>query len=253
MAQFIPETSLLDHIYIPFYRPPVKRVENCGNFFTYLEADVNGVTSIINLVTDTVEDGISPVVPFIDIGKFDSETKDWSWVDGSGFPYRIQRNSTDDGWVLKALWPINHVGIELDIDPTILTYDEEGKELGFYSTATNGSLEDRMYPSNPIMVTIEGKILQDKTVYGSENLTTGLTELNTNLNPEFYYNPINNKIYTNQNLLGVNPRNIKIYFYDSINNVSVKARLSTNSGGSSYYTPIVDYYIVKLNGQFLRG
>lgn len=254
MAQFIPESSLLDHIYVPFYRPPIKRVENCSNFFTYLEPDANGVVSIINLRTDTAEGGTTPVVPFIDIGKFDPETKDWAWIDASGFPYRITQSSVDvSGWALKPLWPINHVNEELQFDPTDLTYSEEGKELGFYSSATIDSSTVRIYSSNPVMLTIEGKIIQDKTVYGSENITTGLTELNTELNPEFYYDSINNKIYTNQNLLGVDPSNIKVYFYESANEVSVKARMATNAGGPAYYTPIVDYYIVKLNGQFLRG
>lgn len=250
MAQFLPESSLLDHIYIPFFRDPVKRVENCSNFFTHLEPDANGIFSIINLITDVEDGGTESVVPFIDIGKFDPETKDWFWFDGSGYPYRIKQSSTvEDGWALEAQWPLGYFGTDLEFDPFVLDYAKDGKELGFYSLANS---DIRVFSGSPIFVTIEGKILSDKTVYGNENITTGLTSLNSEVNPEFYYDSITNKIYTNQNLLGVEPQNIKVYFYKSENTVSVKARLSSNAGGPASYTPIVDYYIVKLNGQYLR-
>lgn len=257
MVQFIPESSLLNHVYTPFYSPPIKRVENCADFFTYLEPDSNGITSIINLITDTRQGRTEPVVPFIDIGKFDPETRDWYWVDASGFPYRIYKNSDSDAWFLRPQWPINYIGSELEFDPDILLYSEEGRELGFYSEASffnnNDTTSVRMYSSNPVMITIEGSILSDKTVYGNESVTTGLTSLNPGRNPEFYFDSINNKIYTNQNLLGFDPKHIKVYFYESIGEVRVKARLSSNSGGTAYYSPTVDYYIIKLNGQYLRG
>lgn len=256
MAQFIPESSLLDHVYIPFYSEPNKKVNDCSGYFTFLESDTNGVTSIINLSTeDTTDGGLTPVVPFIDIGKFDPETRDWYWMDASGFPYRISSSTqVTDGWALKAMWPINFEGVELQFNPEFLNYSEDGKELGFYSIATDSSDEEfRMYPSNPIMVTIEGKVLKDKTIYGNESTTTGLTDLNVELNPEFYYNSLTNKIHTNQNLLGFDLKRVKVYYYESIDEISVKARLSTNAGNSAKYTPVIDYYIAKLNGQFLRG
>jgi hypothetical protein len=205
-------------------------------------------------VSETREGAVAPVVPFIDIGKFDPETKDWYWMDASGFPYRIFWDNTRDEWYLNAQWPINHIGDDLYFDPETLNYQETGRELGFYSTATTGNASEFfMYSARPIQITIEGKRLRDTTIYGSENITTGLTQLNTELNPEFYYDSTVNKIYTNQNLIGVDPVNIKVYFYDSADSVSVKCRMSANSGGDAYYTPIVDYYVVKLNGQFLRG
>lgn len=257
MNQFIPESSLLNHIYIPFYNPPAKRVENCSDFFTYIEPDSRGIMSVINLITDSDQGRAEPVVPFIDLGKFDTETKEWFWMDDSGFPYRIYENSESNGWVLRPQWPINYVGSELSFDPDILIYGADGRELGFYSEASitqnDETVTVRMYPGNPVMMTIDGVVLKDKTIYGNDSLTTGLTSLNSERNPEFYFDSINNKIHTNQNLVGFDPRNIKIYFYESIKEVSVKARLNANAGGTAYYSPTVDYYIVKLNGQYLRG
>lgn len=255
MDRFIPETTLLDNIYIPFYRSPEKRVKNCADYFTHFETDNNGVTSIINLVTDTDDDPMHPVVPFIDIGNFDTETKDWYYLDASGYPYRIFASDTSDtGWVLRALWPINYIDKDLDIDPNIVGYKSDGRGLGFYSNATLDGEDISMYTAAPIMVTIDGKALIDKTIYGDRDITTGLTDSNVELNPEFYYDYINNKIHTNQNLLAFDPKHIKVYFYESLNEVSIKARLSSNSGSDAYQTPVVDYYIAKLNGQFLlRG
>lgn len=255
MPRFIPESSLLDNIYVPFYSAPEKRVENCADYFTYLESDMNGVTSVINLVTDTLDEIAKPVVPFIDIRNFDPETKEWYYLDASGYPYRLfSDSSSDTGWVLKTMWPINYINDELTIDTSIVGYTEQGKGLGFYSIATLNGDEINMYPGNPVMVTIDGKTLVDKTVYGTQNMTTGLTTLNSDVNPEFYYDYVNNKIHTNQNLLTYDPKHIKIYFFKSLNEISIKARLASNSGSDAFYTPVVDYYVAKLNGQLLlRG
>ena len=255
MPRFIPETTLLDNIYIPFYGSPQKRVQNCADYFNRFETASNGVTSVINLITDGEDGQPQPVVPFIDIGNFDAETKEWYYLDASGYPYRIYSSDTSDtGWVLRSLWPINYIDKDLDLDPNIVGYAAEGRGLGFYSNATIDGEDVSMYTAAPIMVTINGKALVDKTLYGDRDMTTGLTDLNVELNPEFYYDYSSNKIYTNQNLLAFDPKHIKIYFYESLNEVSVKARLSSNSGSDAYQTPVVDYYIAKLNGQFLlRG
>lgn len=255
MPRFIPESSLLDNIYIPFYSAPEKQVKNCADYFTYLEPDTNGVTSIINLMTDTSDEIAKPVVPFIDLRNFDSETKEWYYLDASGYPYRLfSDSSSDTGWILRALWPINYIDKELMIDTSIVGYTEQGKSLGFYSTAILDGNEINMYPSNPVMITIAGKTLVDKTIYGTRDMTMGISALNSDVNPEFYYDYVSNKIYTNQNLLAYDPNHIKVYFFKSLNEVSIKARLASNSGSDAFYTPVVDYYIAKLNGQFLlRG
>jgi hypothetical protein len=130
MANFIPESSLLNHVYIPFYKPPSKRIENCSNFFTYIEPDSNGLMSIINLVTDNTDGATVPVIPYINIGKYDSETKEWFYVDASGFPYRLFYSNSDQ-WYLNALWPINNINTQLIISPNAISYDSQGKNLDF--------------------------------------------------------------------------------------------------------------------------
>lgn len=247
MSQFIPESSLPNHVYIPFYRKPIKKVKDC-TYFKNIEIGSDGFLSIINL---NDPDG-NPVYPFIDIGNFDIETKSWYWLDIYGFPYRIYRDGSNN-WYLSALWNINNFGKYLYFDPDDLLYDKNGHHLGFYSLSSSNDEEHRMYTSSPIIVTIEGKIIKDKTIYNGNTNTTSLTKLSSYLNPEFYYDSINNKIYTNQNLGGIDPSMIKIYYYESFDSVSVKCKMDANSGGDALYTPTIDYYILKLDGQHLRG
>lgn len=251
MAQYIPDSMLLNNIFIPFIREPIKQVFNCEDDFKNLEVGSNGVTSVINLSKENEDGDMEPLFPYIDLRNFDSETKDWFWYDDRGFPYRIYRTNDED-WALKSFWDFGKYndGTQYIIDPTNLSREDGGRKLGFYS---NGNNNVKFYTGSPIILTIEGEIIQDRTVYGNSSADYNLTGLATEENKEFYYDSSTNRIYTNQNLNEFNAKQIKIYCYTVQQDVSVKCRLKANQGQDAFLTPTVDYYIIKLNGQFLRG
>jgi len=252
--EFIPNTILLNNIYIPFFTNSVKKVFNCLNDFDQLEIGFNGVTSTISLSKQNEEE-YQQIIPFINMSKYDAETKDWFWYDTNNFPFRLEYID-GTSWKLNSVWEFGeYYGHNLSFNPKKLC--NGSIESGFYSELTGyddeAFLGVKFYSGRPIMITINEKILTDVTQYGNtENIPT-LTQLNTETNKEFYFDPDTNKIYTNQNLLGVDPAQIKIYFETIPNSISVKCRMMSNYGENSYSTPTVDYYLVKLNGQYLRG
>lgn len=240
MEAYIPDSLLLNNVYIPFYVPPVKKIHNCRDDYT-LEMDGNGVTSIINLNNELP-------IPYFDTSKYDIETRDWFWYDRSGLPFRMTKSGSD--WVLNSVYGVGEFrGDTLVIDPTTLKYDSYGKILGFY-VDINGN---KFYTGAQLILEIGGYIVKDQTNYYGNQTETILTNLNTDVNKEFYYSFNMNKIFTNQNLLLSDPAQIKIYMYTLSNSLSVKCRTRGNYGMNNYITPTVDYYIAKLHGQLLKG
>lgn len=247
--EYIPNSVLLNHIYFPFHTEPVYKTYDCLKDFTQLEIGTNGILSVIPLTTK-VNGEDEQVIPFIDMSKYDIETKQWFWYDSNRFPLRINRYG--DGKALTSIYNFGkYYGYWIEYDPnTILN----GGESGFYSNVTSEDFSsDRVYLGSPIILTIDDYVINDKTVYGNTDVNPNLTKLNIETNKEFYFDPDTNKIYTNQNLAGVDPANIKLYFSTIPNELSVKCRLKSNVGDDSYTTPTVDYYVVKLNGQYMRG
>jgi len=241
MEAYIPDTLLLNNIYIPFYIPPTKQIYNCKVDYT-LEIDGNGITSIINLNNDFP-------VPFFNISRYDVECRDWFWYDRSGLPFRLVKSGSD--WKLTSVYRVGEFKDDqtLIIDPTSLRYDSYGKELGFYSLV-NGN---KFYTGAQLILEIGGYIVKDQTNYYGNQMETILTNLNTDVNKEFYYSFNLNKIFTNQNLSFVDPAQIKIYMYNLSNSISIKSRTKGNYGMNNFVTPTVDYYIAKLHGQLLKG
>lgn len=246
MATYLPYNSLLNHIYIPFHQLPEKKIYNCVDHFTSLETGFNNQISTIDL---SLENG-EQVFPFIDLSKYDPDTKDWFWYDSDGMPFREKYNSS---WELDSVYDMGSYknSTVTFSNPDELRYDSDGKELGFYSLGTVSGSAVNFYSGRPIFITINGEPLKDRTVYDEKSINN-LTSVNVSSNKEFYYDSTSNKIYTNQNLSEVEPKNIKIYFYNIYNTVSVKCRLKSNNGYDSRITPIIDYYILKLNGQYLK-
>jgi hypothetical protein len=246
MNQFIPESFLLNNVYTPFYIPPKKNIFNCQDNCT-IETGLNGLQSTIN-----IENNGDPIIPFMDLSKYDSETKDWFWYDEDGFPMRIQRSG--DNWVLIPLYEFSrYYGLQLIIDPNNLMYNQYGKNLGFYTLVISPVADVKVYCGRPIIVELFSKVVKDLTDYDTFSTDITLTNLNTEINKEFYYNLQLNKIYTNQNLTSFDLSQVKIHFFSTVNSVKVKCVLSGNSGMNNYSTPTVDYYIAKLHGQYLKG
>ncbi|MCK9428872.1 MAG: hypothetical protein M0R17_02525 [Candidatus Omnitrophica bacterium] len=252
MDYYIPDSVLLNTLYLPFYISPVKNIFDCKNNFI-LESDITGVKSIINL---------NNIIPYISIDILDSESKDWLWYDKDGFPFRIEKNIILNCWQLKSLYNIGDYKDKiLKIDPTKLLYNKNGKNHGFYSLVENYIENDvliasptdiKMYICQQIFLTIDGNLITDKTDYINTYTNINLTILNTESNKEFYYNHMMNKIYTNQNLELYDQSSIKIYMYTILDNISVKCNMMCNYGVDNFLTPVVDYYIVKLHGKNIR-
>lgn len=252
MDAYIPDSILLNNIYIPFYVPPTKKIYNAKDHFT-LELDSNGIYSIINLTNN---------VPYIDYSRIDNETKDWFWYTSEGFPFRIERNSDGIRWQLTSIYNIgDYSTVKLIFNPKIQSYDSYGKELGFYSVVSSQidslgvetALDINVYNGKQIIFEIAGNILTDQTNYFNIQEESTLTNLNPDINKEYYYNFNLNKIYTNQNLSLYDASQIKIYTYSVTNSVDIKCRLKSNYGMNNYITPVVDYYIAKLHGQLFKG
>ena len=245
---FRPESILLNSVYIPFYAESRKQIRDLT--YLTLETDVNGIESIINFKTVNSKNVEVPVFPFIDTEKYDQQTKTWFYYDTDGFPYRLTYDDTLEDWTLVDVWDINNYSASGVFDPEDLDHDPEANtQLGLFTTIS----DNVFHRGDPIVVTIEGEPLIDKTNYGTKTVVSTLTTNSTESNKEFYYNTLDNKIYTNQDLSFFDPTDIKVFYYQNIDTVNVKCRMSGNSNRNIYSTPIVDYYIVKLNGQLIRG
>lgn len=251
MTRYIPDSVLLNHVYVPFVQAATPKIFNCIDHFTNLEIGPNGFTSVIDLTLINDDSSKERVFPFINLKKFDSKTKDWFWYDDIGFPYRIYKGT--GSWELQPVWEFGkYFGNPITFDPSNILYNQVGRELGFYSSARFYNSGITMYTGAPLILTINGETITDKTIYG-QSTNYNLTKFGVEENKEFYYNPSLNKIYTNQNLNELDLAQVKIHCYTVSKEVSVKCRMKANQGGDAYLTPTVDYYIVKLNGQFLRG
>jgi hypothetical protein len=251
-VKFVPYTSLLNDVYVPFFEKPKKTSDYNLNSFE-LEADGDGVFSIINLKKDK-----KTFMPFIDITKYDFSRKDWYYYDESGFPYRLTYNE-DGYWDIDSVYGAPDIRGYTESETVSLQFNRNvNVELGIYIEGKQVTEEDVapdivLYKGVPISVAIENDPLVDITNYSNPNISPTLNKINTVVNKEFYYDFDQNRIFTNQNLAGFDPIDITIGFYTSTNDINLKCRLSSNEKSPSDVTPIVDYYIAKLSGQNLRG
>lgn len=236
MNKYIPDSILLDNIFLPTNIPP-----KIGREFVI---DTNN-PSVIKLNN----------IPYIDLNKFDLNTRDWFFYDSNGLSFSLQKNIDNINWDLVSYYDIGqHTNEILTINQNI-KYNKDGKNLGFYVNINkinniNISYDLRFYCGNPLFVKINGNIFKDITDYNDKTLPN-LTEFNTDLNKEFYYKFNTNEIVTNQNLLQYNIKSIEVYYYYLPNEVSVKCNLKSNGMLNTYSTPYIDYYIIKLHGQDL--
>jgi hypothetical protein len=254
MFNFTPDSFLLNNVYFPFYNRPKKTIFNAENQLV-IETGINQTQSVISIKEDDKE-----VIPFIDLSRYDSETRSWFWYDEEDFPLRIVKNG--DTWQLVSIYPVSrYYGKTIIFDPNSLEYNKYnvGKNLGWYSIINTLNGEDvssqklKIYNGNPFILTINSLPLTDLTDYYKFKNDLSLINFKTSDNKEFFYNTQLNRLYTNQNLNSFDVSNIEFYFFRNIQSIKVKIALSSNTGMSSYTTPTVDYYIAKLHGQYLKG
>lgn len=243
--QFYPESYLPNAAYIPAYFQSVRNTVDGTQI--QLELDNTGQVSIIYLMD---KEGKS-ITPFIDISKYDSETKDWLWYDSDGLYYRLK--SPNNVQILENLYPTNYTDITRVADT--LVFHKETLELSsiFNASKNGGDVNSySFYRYSPFILTINNRALTDVSDYSTISASDRLNRVDPG-SPEFYYD-FDGRLFTNQNLAGVDPKNIKIhYFTAGENSIILSCRLATNAGSAGYFTPKVDNYIVKLKGQYLRG
>lgn len=263
MANFklYPVTSLLNSVYVPdFFKPKVISTTDgsltLGDNFT-IERDVNGLDSIIRLHR----------IPFIDLSKYDKQRRKWFSVDKYGGLWRLY----DTGeWIVER-GEYNNVTAyetipgsrELFTIKTQAAVSMEGLLGGdvydihssFFDTTTmwkyNALVDHKIEAYSPITLTVNKIELTDITNYsGNENVATKLDTVDPDNNKEFYYN-FKDAIYTNQDLSLYNPEDIYLSYTVNISRVNVSCRMDTNITNLSPYTPVVDYFVIKLTGQNL--
>jgi len=233
---FIPESYLPTAPYIPAHCIPYRTSVDAANL--EYELDELGQSSILRLM---LLDKF--IIPFIDLSNYDTETKSWLWFEtASNFPYRYnKKDNTLTCLYLNTIIRISSISpIYFDRDSTQLKRD--------VIISDNETLTFNIY--SPLILTINNEYINDISDYSTFKNNPKLDKVSSTV-PEFYYD-FNSRIYTNKNLAGSDPSQIKIYYFKvSDNDLKVKCRMSTNLGTVAYYTPKVDHYIIKLKGQSL--
>lgn len=267
MYKFIPESVLLTDVYVPHHVPLHKHSYTLADFT--LDVDDAGTASIINLNSKNI-------VPFIDMTKYDPDSRDFFWYDISGFPFSYDYQYSWDGLdrpgtlagtftglTLKSIYPVDIFNfspsgfyVDINFKNTFVDLDSP-HQLGvtvsgvvYRDNYLHQVGDKKFYSAAPLMVAIDDAPLKDVTDYSRVTRTSSLTQNNVEANPEFYYNFQQNRIHTNQNLTSFDPTRVKVRMYMLAGEVEVKARLKSNGTGDYWATPVVDYYLVKLNGQF---
>ena len=202
--------------------------------------DDNGVNSIIEF----------DIIPYIDFSKYDNDRRMFYQID-----------KYDSIWRLYL--PGDYI-IEIDeINPIYSHYKHSyyysmenifkkkyptRLKSGYGTTEEERQdLEDlQLTQYKPIRISVLGQELEDVTDY-SFNVVSTLNFVNSNINKQFYLK--GNKIYSNIDFLFYNIQDINITYYSTIDNLIVTCIMDTNASNYSNYTPIVDYYILKLTGQ----
>ena len=245
VTTFTPESYLPEFAYIPLFQKPKHESYTISDFQT--ELDKNGIPSIIRLIDS---EG-NRITPFIDLSKFDADTKSFYWYDAvDNLPFRLYDRRYDLGTFL-SVYPSIRTGDHPDVMITNEQYDDvSGVWVSgsiYYLTGVNNVF----YRYSPIIVVSNNIPYSDLTDYANMTVKDNLDRNTTNL--QFYYD-FEERIYTNQNLVGVNPASFIIKLYSvGINEVNVKCVMSSNSDNRPRTTPVIDDYILKLKGQYLRG
>ncbi len=232
-----PNTALLTSTFIPYYFEP-KKISTLDSTLIKddnytIEQDANGLSSIVSLV----------YIPYIDITKYDHIRKRFYWTD-----------QYENRW--RVFEPGDWIERDGEIWPADFEYNKyqsmEGLLNGDITTVVSMQLEDfDITPFRPISIKVNGVELEDITNYGGDrNIIPKLDYIDPGTNKQMYYD-MKNTLYTNQDFDLYEDDNIEITYYKNIDSVQIYGRLNTNVTNLSPYTPLVDYFAVKLTGQNL--
>lgn len=238
-STFRPESYLPNFVYFPLFFSPVQEIITLEN--VSLEFDSQGIQSIIRLVN---KDG-ERITPFIDLTKYDAETKDWYiYYSEDRLPYRY------DGRNIYNVYP-STIGNQTNFSGEIQYFDRSTNEvvLSGYSDQNSSLI---FYKYSPIVLVVENQLYQDLTDY--TNITVAADRLSRLSSVSEFYYDFEERLFTNQNLAGVALNDVKIIFNRISNNsLTVKCLVSANSGSRPLRSPTIDDYIIKLKGQYLRS
>jgi hypothetical protein len=238
-STFRPESYLPNFVYFPLFFSPIQEIITLET--ASFEFDSNGIQSIIRL---TDNDG-NKITPFIDLSKYDSETKNWFiYYTGDRLPYRY------DGINIYNMYP-STIGNQTNFRETVEYFDRSTNEiiLSGYSDQIDPLV---FYRYSPVFLVVENQLYKDLTDYTNITVASDRLSRSTSVS-EFYYD-FEGRLFTNQNLSNVANTDIKIIFNRISNNsLIVKSLIAANSGSRPLKTPTIDDYIIKLKGQYLRG
>jgi len=194
--------------------------------------DENDVSSIIEFKT----------TPYVDYSKYDYERRRWFQVDTYNSLWRkyvkgdyiLEENKIQTDDIVKFYSMENIYKNLFDCLTSVQDYGlDEIAELNFTSF-------------KPVTLVIEGNVYEDITDY-SLNISPKLDYIVPDRNHQFYVK--GDRIYTNTDLTRYNIDDIDIKYFYNISDIKVHNIMNTNSASYSNYTPVVDYYMLKLTGQ----
>ncbi len=240
-----PTSSLLSSIFIPEEFGTSIASSEDGSLVKdtdyALEHDINGALSIIKLNK----------IPYIDLSKYDHQRKQWYTHDQYG---NLWRKYDPFEWLIEEGKVYTLPGLYVPIQGEDLSryYSVYGLNGGdYYTTQTSSEVGLWFSDYNPISIKVNDVSLTDITDYsGGRNIIPKLDTINTTDNKEFYFDK-NGIIYTNQDFAEYDESDIVLSFYVTIDTINVKCRMSTNTTGLCPYTPVVDFYVVKMTGENL--
>lgn len=245
-TNFPPESYLPDFALIPSFYKPTQVTYTLSDF--QLETDTQGRQSIIRLV----DSNDNRITPYIDFSKYDPVTKDWIWYNEiEHLPYRmLNRNSKSV--TMQNFYPTSG-GTIVSLRVSGYLYSDVSGIWIIGGTGYNDphGLYRVYFKYSPILLVGDNVPFTDLTDYSTMSTINNLDMTTTS--PQFYYD-FEERLYTNQNLAWYTPSNVKIKFYSvGFDSLSFKCVMKANSGSKPKSTPVVDDYIVKLKGQFLRN
>jgi len=202
--------------------------------------DINGLNSIIEL----------DVIPYIDFTKFDYDRRKFFSID-----------KYDNLW---RKYVVNDYIFEEDTIHEISSGYSTTRFYSMYNILTSIPYLNVGHPGHsahlnivkdfdikqyePITIYANGEKLTDVTDY-SFNVNPTLNFVNSDFNKQFYIK--GNKIYSNIDFLRYNTADIDISYKHTVDGLNVSCVMGANSSANSNYTPVVDYFMLKLTGQNL--
>ena len=208
-----------------------------------IKEDINGVNTIIEFDR----------IPYIDFSKYDHQRRTWFFSDKYGSLWRSYHKNDyiiELDEIFEEQWSDFRLGLVFSIENILKNIFPEGIHTND-GNQWQYIVDFNLTEYKPITIKLQDEEFEDITDY-SFNVQPSLDFISPNKNKQFYFDK-NNRLYTNIDLFAFNideePQNLEITYYTNVTDISVSCQMNTNNSKYSNYTPVVDYYILKLTGQ----